>query len=129
MTPTAAAALAQKLIAKNGSLIKVQRLSGTAADPLKPWNGAGTPTVAQEVQVSAVMLPHTGSIDLGMFGVDTELLKRIEEVFLIPGQGATNLESFNQLEVGSVVWKVDWIRGLRFAPLDVAVLYVFGVCR
>lgn len=129
MTPEAGAALAQKLIAKNGSTIQVLRMSGVPADANKPWKGAGTPTVAQTLNVQAVMLPHASTIDLGVFGVNEEMLKRVDEVYLIPGQGATDLKTFHQLALTNVRRSIEWIRELRFAPLDVPVVYAVGVKR
>ena len=120
-----AAALAAKLIEKNGRLVKVQRLDGTAADSSKPWKGAGTPTVAQSVNARAAFLPHAGT-DLGKFFVDEELLKRCEQVALVAG-GSVNFTTFHQFEDGGAKWRIEWVRELK--PATVSVLYVFGVKR
>lgn len=129
MTPTAAAALAQRLIAKNGSTIQALKLSATVLDADKPWQGAGAPTVDTSTDVSAVMLPHASTVDLGVFGVDAELLKRCDEVYLIPGQGATDLKTYHLLSLNGSRRKIEWLRELRFAPLDVSVIYAVGVKR
>lgn len=121
-----AAALALKLIEKNGRSVSIQRLDGTAADPNKPWKGTGTPTVAQSVTTPAVFLPHASTVDLGILGVDEELLKRIEQVAIVPGN-AVDLMTFHQFLDGGTTWKIDWVRELR--PATIPVLYVFGVKR
>lgn len=127
MTPTEAAALAERLIARNGSTINALRLDATALDANKPWKGPGAPTVAQTVAVSAVSVP-LGS-GLSAFGIDDELLKRVDEVFLIPGQGATELGGFHLLEVSNVRRRIVWIQTLRPAPTDVVAVYAVGTKR
>jgi hypothetical protein len=129
MTPAAAAALAQKLIAKNGNTIQALKLSATVLDADKPWQGAGAPTVATSTDVSAVMVPHASNVDLGVFGIDDELLKRCDEVYLIPGQGATDLKTYHLLSLSGVRRKIEWVRELRFAPLGASVMYAVGVKR
>lgn len=130
MTPAAAAALAQRLIEKNGSEIQALKLSATPADSDKPWQGPGAPTVATTTNVDAVMLPHASTVDLGVFGIDGELLKRCDEVYLIPGQGAgIDLKTYHLLSLSGVRRKIEWVRELRFAPLDVSVIYAVGVKR
>lgn len=121
-----ATALALKLIQKNGTAISVQKLSATAADATKPWKGAGTPTVDQSVNTHGVFLPHASTQDLGVFGIDDEMMKRVEQVALVPGQ-ATDLSTFHQLTRGGVAYKIDWFRALK--PADITVLYAFGVKR
>lgn len=121
-----AQALALKLITKNGKAITFQRLDATVADPNKPWKGAGEPTVAQSVNTVAVSLPHASLVDLGFNSVDDELLKRTEQVLLVPG-GATDLEPFTNVLDQGVRWGVTWVRTLK--PADVTVLYAFGVKR
>jgi hypothetical protein len=121
-----AQALAQRLIAKNGKAITFQRLDATPADPEKPWKGPGEPIVAATHDTVAVSLPHASLVDLGFHAVDDELLKRTEQVLLVPG-GAVDLEPFtNTLEAG-VRWRIEWVRTLR--PATVTVLYAFGVKR
>lgn len=121
-----AQALALKLIQKNGKEITFQRLDATAADPEKPWKGPGAPTVAQSVDTVGVSLPHASFVDLGFLSVDDELLKRTEQVLLVPG-GATDLESFTNVLDQGVRWRIEWVRTLK--PATVTVLYAFGVKR
>lgn len=121
-----AQALALRLIQKNGKEITFQRLDATAADSEKPWKGPGTPTVAQSVDTVGVSLPHASLVDLGFMSVDDELLKRTEQVLLVPG-GATDLEPFTNVLDQGVRWRVEWVRTLK--PATTTVLYVFGVKR
>jgi hypothetical protein len=115
------------LIAKNGSTISALKLSATALDSNKPWKGPGAPTVLTTLAVQAVSVP-LGS-GLSSFGVDEELLKRVERVYLIPGQGATDLKLFHLLEISGVRERIEWIRELRHAPTDVAAVYAVGTKR
>lgn len=121
-----ARALAQRLIDKNGRTIAMQRLSSAAADVEKPWEGPGVPTVAQTVSVKGVFLPHTGT-DLGVLGIDQELLKRVEQVALIAGKAKTDFMLFHQVVDKAMTWKIEWIRVLE--PGDTAVFYAIGVKR
>lgn len=121
-----AQALARKLIAKNGKAVTFQRLDATAVDPTKPWKGPGTPTVAQSEDTVAVSLPHASLVDLGFNAVDDELLKRTEQVLLVPG-GAVDLEPFTNLLEAGVRWRIEWVRTLK--PATLTVLYAFGVKR
>lgn len=121
-----AQALALKLITKNGKAITFQRLDATPAEADKPWKGPGEPVVAATFDTVAVSLPHASLVDLGFNTVDDELMKRTEQVLLVPG-GATDLEAFtNTLEAG-VRWRIEWVRTLK--PATVTVLYAFGVKR
>lgn len=121
-----AQALALKLIQKNGKSVTFERLSSVVADATKPWKGAGAPTVAQSVTTSGVVLPHASTVDLGMLGVDDELLKRCEQVLLVPG-GATDLSNFTNLSEATGRWRIEWVRTLN--PAGTVVLYAFGVKR
>lgn len=121
------AATATRLISKHGRFITMQTLSATAADPTKPWKGAGTPTVASQVaNVPAVFVPSYGS-DLGRTVVSEELLKRVEQIALVaPLQ--EGLETMHLIiDTDGQVWKIDWAQVLK--PADKTVLYVIGVTR
>jgi hypothetical protein len=75
-----------------------------------------------------VFLSQSGLIDLGKYGIDDELLKRVEQVALVAGlTSALDLGLFHQIVDKSTVWKIDWIRTL--APADTTVLYAIGVKR
>lgn len=121
-----AQAFALRLITKNGRSVAFERLSSTPTDSNMPWNGPGTPTVAQSVTTVAVSLPHASLTELGFTSVDDELLKRTEQVLLVPG-GATDLEPFHTMLDGGIRWAVEWVRTLK--PASTVVLYAFGVKR
>lgn len=127
MSHATLAATGKRLIAKNGRKIKVQRLSATAADSNKPWQGAGEPTSAQEISTVGAFIPHTGLQDLGKYlDVDEELLKRCDQVVLIPGM-ATDLGQFNMVLDDSVKYSIEWVRALK--PGTVTTLYAMGLRR
>lgn len=121
-----ALALANRLIEKNGTLVKLQRLSAAPADSTKPWKGAGVPTVEKTTTAKAVFLPVYGKTNLGLDFIDDELLKRCKEVALIAGQ-AQDLTTYNQFFQGAVTFPVQWVQVLK--PADIALLYAFGVSR
>jgi hypothetical protein len=119
-------ALAQRLIEKKGRQVTFEKLSGTVADATRPWKGAGTPTTEKTVKRKAVFLIHEGRRDLGYFGIDEELLKRVEQIVLV-APGTVDLTDFNSITDGSQRYVVDWQRVLR--PGDPTILFVFGVKR
>lgn len=118
------AGTAQRLIAKTGRVVTLQRLSSEPANEDKPWKGPGAPTVEQEKEVRATFVPASGG--LGRDLVDEELLKRVEQVALI-APSDVDLEVFNLVKDGESKWKIEWIQTLR--PADQVLLYVFGVKR
>jgi len=121
-----AVALAQRLITANGRKISVVKLSGVAADPTKPWRGAGVPTALKTVKTSGVFLSHASNIDLGKFITDLgDLMKRVEQAVLIPG--GVDLSAFDQIIDGAIIWKIDWTRELK--PGTTTALYAMGVKR
>lgn len=121
-----AIALAHRMINKKGRFANVQRLATTVTDPSKPWKGTSPATIAQSVRSKMVFLIHEGRRDLGYYGVDEEMLRRVEQIVLI-APGPVDLTNFNAIEDGSVRYIVEWQRVLR--PGDSSILYVFGVKR
>lgn len=117
--------LAVRLIDKNGRAITLQTLSGAAADPNKPWLGAGAPTVSAAVDTKAVFLPASGN-DLGKIITSKELLASVEQVALIAPHASLLEEMTVMLDDGKV-WKVEWVQVLK--PGDQICLYLFGVKR
>lgn len=120
------AALARRLIAKNGRRVIVQRLSATPTDVSKPWAGPSVPSIAGQIDMYAAFIPHTGSGDLGFMAIDDELLKRCEQIALF-APPCRDLTEYHQIEDFNRVWKIEWVRELRPGPLPV--LYVVGVKR
>lgn len=118
--------LADELIEDSGRELIFQRLSSTAADASKPWQGAATPTVVETVSaVPGVFVPASGS-GLGRNLVSDELLKKVDQVVLVAGR-AEDLEDFDLVVDADVKWRIEWAQVLR--PGDLVVLYFFGVCR
>jgi hypothetical protein len=121
-------ALARELITEFGRLVTAQRLSSAPADSNKPWKGPGTPTVDKTHKTTAAFVPASGA-DLGRFVQDKELLRRCEQVALLPGTGkvSVDLNDFHFLLDEKVTWKIEWVRELKPGPLSL--LYVIGVKR
>lgn len=122
----ASIAVALRLITQKGRLVTLQKMSNASTDPDKPWNGSGLPSVESQVNnVPACFVPHMGS-NLGFINIDTELLKRSEQVALVaPTQ--EGLEVNNVVLDNSITWKINWVQVLK--PGLQTVLYVFGVSR
>jgi len=126
MDYASAAALAQRLIEKNGRLTSFERLESAVADVDKPWKGAGSPSVAETVEQRAVFLPHSGVDDLGKYLADDELLRRCEQV-LMTFVGTADLTTFQRVLDSGTAWKINWTRELKPGPTSL--LYVMGVSR
>jgi hypothetical protein len=122
-------ALAKELIAEYGRSVTVQHLSAGSATSDTPWKGAGTPTVDKSHRTMGAFLPLSGSNDLGKLVRDKELLKRCEQVVLIPGTGksSTDLGDFVRILDNATLWKIEWVKELK--PGDTSLLYVMGVKR
>lgn len=119
-------ALAQRLILKHGRLTTFQRLAATPADPAKPWLGPGMPAVDESAMLPAVFLPASGEKELSSLAIDSELLKRVEQVLLVAG-GANDLAPFSVVLDGSIRYRIDWVRTLKPSTADV--LYALGIKR
>lgn len=116
-------ALAQRLIERYGRVVQVQQLSGTAADPEKPWEGPGVPTVLQSQNCHACFVPATGGA-LGQNIVPEQLLARVEQVALVEPT-TVDMSEFNQILDGTLVLGVEWVQ--TFRPGPTILLYVFGI--
>lgn len=117
--------LAQELIEENGRSCALLQLSGAAADPSKPWNGPGTPTIAQRIDdVFMCFVPASGA-DLGKSIATPELLARCDQVALCAA--STSYAGFHAVEDGGERWKIEWCQVLKPGPVEV--LYAFGVKR
>lgn len=118
-------ALAQRLIAAKGRSCSLVKMAAAAADPAKPWNGPGTPTEKERVDVVACFVPPSGA-DLGRSFISEEQLKRCDQVALI-APGEQDYATFGVLADEAVRWKVEWVQVLKPGPL--VLLYAFGVKR
>lgn len=118
--------LAKELLAEEGRTITLQELDATAADPSKPWNGPGVPTVKTEyVAVPAVFVPAYGR-DLSMLVKDDELLKKVKQVALVsPVAEGLHDKIARIVDTDGSFWKVSWGQALR--PANQTIIYLFGV--
>lgn len=128
-----AAANAQRLIRKNGRSVTLSMLSGVAADPAKPWRGAGVPTDTDPITESAVFAIGNTSIPTESRGlafdwVDSELLKTTRHVCLVPALGLPILDNYKIIidhENNNGRWSIIW--GQCLQPGGVRILYCFGL--
>lgn len=115
-------AVAQSLISATGRQVTFQRLSTTAADLTKPWNGTGSPTVQVSATLFATFVPATGS-GFGREFVSEEMLKRVEQVCLV-APNANNMSTFNTI-VDGATWGIEWVYELK--PGATTLLWAIGV--
>lgn len=118
-------ALATRLIAAKGRGVSLVRLSATAADPAKPWNGAGAPTEAARVDVRACFVPPSGA-DFGRGFITEDQLKRCDQVALV-APGSADYAQFSAVEDDVMRWKIEWVQVLK--PGEAVLLYALGVKR
>jgi hypothetical protein len=116
----------QTLIAFTGRSTTFQRLSATPADPLKPWLGAGTPTVAATATAFATFVPPAGA-DLGKELINEEMLARCEQVCLVAPISGFDINTCNAIVEASARWAVQWVYELK--PGDTSLLFAIGVKR
>ena len=128
-----AAANAQRLIRKNGRPLQFYKLSGTIADPLKPWRGAGVATDTDLVEeygtfvIGNTSIP-TESRGLAFDWVDNELLKIARHVCLVPALGLPPMEDYKTIidpANGGGRWNIIW--GQCLQPNAIRVMYCFGL--
>lgn len=113
----------KELIDGTGRQVTLQRLSTTAADASKPWKGAGTPTVAASVTLSATFVPASGE-GFGKELVSEELLRKASQICLVAPDG-TDLSAYNKILDGGTLYGVAWVHCLK--PGDTVLLWAFGV--
>lgn len=120
-------AVTLELITDTGRAITIEKLSAEAQDEEKPWRGVGTdgPTVESSVDTVGTFVPASG-MDLGQIVKDKELLKRVEQVVLVPGNEEP-IELYTRIVDAGDLWKVDWVQVLK--PGDTVMLYAFGIKR
>ena len=118
--------LARELIAEEGRTVTFAKLDPTAADPNKPWKGAGTPTLTGQVSTLAVFLPDGSGF--GKMIEDNELFKSSEQMLLVaPPSTGEDLGEYNLVVDGGVRWKINVTKELK--PADLTVLFAMGVSR
>ena len=113
-----------ELINETGREVTLVRISGTPADPARPWAGGNAPDTVLGTP-RATFVPYKG-FEFGTDIVDDELLKSVDEVCLIAGASGDFDKADKILDEG-VGYKIQWARRLR--PAGVTLLYAFGINR
>lgn len=135
---TRSAALAKRLIEKNGRAVTLVKSNRTPANVNQPWRGPSTaapPASAQggdEIDAIAVFVPTSGS-GLGRRTVDDPErphIRNATDIALVAsdslGAGA-DLSVFDFLRDGSKLWKITGVQELR--PSSTSVLWEVGLSR
>lgn len=118
------AALALRLIEKNGRSVVFSKIDSTPVDASKPWKGSESNSIVL-LESKAAFIPRKG-LELGIDFVDDELLKKAEKVCLVAG-GQALIESAHTMTDLGVIYKIDWVKELH--PGDQSLLYAVGVSR
>lgn len=124
------AAVATRLINKNGRDLIFNKLSATTADVLKPWRGAATPTLTETVKTKGTFVIGNTSIPTESRGlafdwIDQDLLKIARHVVITPAAGLPRMEDHKVMTDDGKQWSIIW--GQCLQPGSVRLLYVFGL--
>lgn len=121
------AAVAKRLIDREGRDISIVKLDEDPADPTKPWRSSAAPrgSAATAVAGKGVFVPLSGS-DLGLTFTSGD---EDSTVCLFPGSsdGGNQLEDFDEIIDGSQRWRIAETQVLQ--PGATRLLYAFLVQR
>jgi len=123
---TSSKALSVEMIRNYGRQMTFQKMSATAVDPAKPWNGPAAPTVGTQIVLYAVAIPAWG-LQMGTFGVDEEMLRRVDMVLIVEPYDSDTLDDYHVVLDGNQRYKREWFQ--RLAPGTTNLLGVWGVKR
>lgn len=117
------AALAKKLIEKNGRLVTFRQLA-TSADPAKPWR-TDAPAFAATVSQKAAFV-SLSSRHLGIELTQDQLNSRANELVLA-GSSTIDMLHVNQIVDDTETFGIEWVQTVK--PGDTALFYAFGIRR
>jgi hypothetical protein len=114
------AALAERLIAKNGRDVVLYKLSRTAATPAKPWEGAGT-GFEDSATVKAVITDYNED------EIDGEIIRQGDKKLLVAAKPSPtqDLLKFDKLDDAGSIYSV--VRGNLLKPGVTSILYKFQI--
>lgn len=118
------AALAKKLIEKNGRSVTFRQLSATPTDPTTPWRTTAPAVAASATQNAAFV--SLSSRHLGIELTQEQLNLRANEMVLAGGS-ALDMLKINQIVDGAETYAVQWVQTIK--PGDTAVFYAYGIRR
>jgi len=124
MSAASAAALALRLIERNGRQITIKKVAGVASNPSKPWEGSTAPDVTLGAPMAA-FIPYKG-FEFGTDVYTDELITAVDEVCMVSG-AAGNFDEAHKIVDEGKEYRVQWARRLR--PGSTTVLYAFGINR
>lgn len=119
------AAAAQRLISANGRTVVIAKLGSAPQDTDQPWRGQSD-YGATLVTGKAVFVSER---DLGYTVRDEDNVRRPDKValFAAADDGGHELETFDEIRDGNVVWRIMKVGVL--APADTRLIYMFEVTR
>lgn len=122
---TRLAAVAKRLIDKNGRTVLVVKQGDTPQDSDQPWRGQGTYPI-NSVSGKAVFVSEAS---LGYTARDKDNVKRADMVALFAAANDTgeSLETYDVILDGGVTWQI--LKTELLQPADTRVLYIFEVSR
>jgi hypothetical protein len=126
---TAAIATAQRLIGENGRSVTLVEFNRTPANVAEPWKGAADPRAVPDstLVVDAVFVEPSSATKLGLALVDSDLVKRSDQIMIVSPGAAVDLSVFQEVLDTSVRWKITAIEVLK--PGASVVLAYIGVRR
>jgi len=125
---TGALQLSNRLIERFGRSVLLLAADGTPPDPTKPWE-AGPDARGELAELDTVLAVGLGTGGLGRTLVAEDLLKTVEQVYLVaPGLSAARAyEITTHVRDGGTDYTVKFVQTLQ--PANETLLYVIGVVR
>lgn len=118
------AALASRLIAKNGRDVTLKAFTTTAADAAKPWRGGATAVSGATPTVKAVFV-EPSDVKLGSHQDNQGVVSMADKVAFIAAEN--NIEGYAKIADGGVDWTIIKVHTLK--PGSTAYMYMVELKR
>ncbi len=120
-------AIADRLISENGRDITVVRFDTNANDATQPWDGPTNPRLnTTEEVIKAVVVEPDSTVALGELTKMVDLTSRSDKIFIAQA-GVEDLTTFNEIQDGDRLWKIDNVKSLQ--PGNLLLLYFIEASR
>lgn len=112
------AAVAAELIAENGRLVTLHKISSDASPSDKPWRGTGAELTSSSLPVQAVFLASYRALG-------DDFHKDVDQLALVGS--SEDLSGYDTLQDGDTSWKI--IRSSEIKPGTTRIATFLGVAR
>lgn len=127
MSDTTLALMCKNMIATRSKSLTAQKMSATAEDSNKPWDGNTSQGVASSVVIKGVFLPAQGH-GLGRAILKPELTENAEEIIIAsPDSTNADLRTFHAILDGSVQKRITGVAIIQ--PADQVIVYAIAVSK